>query len=221
LRVPSVILLSGGLDSAANLAICEQRDLPRLALTADYGQRAAAREIEAAKALCVYYGVGHRALDLRWLGQLGGSSLTDHGRDVPDIQSTQLDDGAITATTARAVWVPNRNGVLLNVAAAFAEREGAARVLVGFNREEAATFPDNSQEYLELATASLRLSTANHVAIHSYTTGLDKREIVGELRRLKAKPFPFDLVWSCYHGGERPCGRCESCQRFQRAVAAR
>jgi 7-cyano-7-deazaguanine synthase len=113
--------------------------------------------------------------------------------------------------------VPNRNGVFINAGAAIAERLGATRVVVGFNREEAMTFPDNSAEFLKRSTQSLELSTANHVAVFCYTTDLDKTEIVARLRREDPR-FPFHWVWSCYHGGPERCGRCESCRRFDRAV---
>ncbi|MBL7715404.1 MAG: 7-cyano-7-deazaguanine synthase QueC [Bdellovibrionales bacterium] len=212
----SVVLLSGGLDSSANLAIACEREPVELALTCDYGQKAAKKEIEAAGRLAQYYGVRHQILDLTWLGRLGGSSLTSESK-VPEIGAHQLDTGSIIRETAKQVWVPNRNGVLINVAAAFADRLGAGRVIVGFNREEAATFPDNSLEYLNRCSDALALSTANGARVFCYTTSMTKIEIVAELRRLK-KPFPFDRIWSCYLGGEQPCGTCESCQRLKRAM---
>jgi 7-cyano-7-deazaguanine synthase len=213
----SVILLSGGLDSAANLALCSESDEPVLALTIRYGQRAADREVAAARALCEYYGVRHEILGLEWLGALGGSSLTESSKALPSIDPGLLDDLATIRTTAKSVWVPNRNGVLINVAAAYAERLGASQVVVGFNSEEAVTFPDNSVQFLEAATDALSYSTANQLKVGCYTAQWDKRRIVAELRRL-AKPFPFDRLWSCYTGNERPCGECESCRRLARAL---
>lgn len=217
-RARSVVLLSGGLDSSANLAIACERDQVELALTCDYGQKAAKPEIAAARALCEYYGVRHQILDLTWLGQMGGSSLTS-SEQVPEIRADQLDTGSVIRQTAKQVWVPNRNGVLINVAAAFAERQGCTRVIVGFNREEAVTFPDNSLEYLNRVTDSLALSTANGTQVFCYTTQMDKTQIVRELRALR-KPFPFEKIWSCYLGGPKPCGSCESCQRLKRALGA-
>lgn len=217
MRARSVILLSGGLDSAANLALCAERDEPVLALTANYGQRAYEPERRAAAALCEYYGVRHETVGLEWLGALGGSSLTAREQQVPDVATELLDDARTTEASAKAVWVPNRNGVLINVAAAYAERLSASRVVVGFNAEEAVTFPDNSGAYLGAATEALAYSTAGgRVAVHCYTTEWNKRRIVEELRGL-AREFPFDRVWSCYHGGPEPCGACESCRRFERA----
>jgi 7-cyano-7-deazaguanine synthase len=220
--VPSIVLLSGGLDSAANLALCVERDQVSLVLTADYGQRAARREIQAACELCRYYGVPHEVVELKWLGALGGSSLTSASPDhdlPPEIKAQDLDRFSVTKGTAKQVWVPNRNGVLINVAASFAERRGAKRVVVGFNREEAVTFPDNSGDFLRRAGDSLALSTANGVEAFCYTTALVKTEIVALLRTLP-KPFPFSKLWSCYLGGKTPCGNCESCQRLKRAIEA-
>lgn len=96
MRQRSVILLSGGLDSAANLALCAERDEPVLALTCDYGQRAALSELKAAHELSVYYGVRHESVNLSWLGNLGGSSLTQAEQSVPQVLASQLDDLVIT-----------------------------------------------------------------------------------------------------------------------------
>ena len=125
---------------------------------------------------------------------------------------------SVVSKTADAVWVPNRNGVLIHLACAFAESTGASSVLVGFNREEAATFPDNSMAFMDSVNASLGYSTRGKVRLDSLTADFDKREIVAALRGL-TKPFPFELVWSCYFAGEIPCGKCESCQRFARATS--
>ena len=162
----------------------------------------------------------HKVVSIDWLGQMGGSALTETTGDVPRFASTELDLEGKTRKSARAVWVPNRNGVLINLAAAFAERHDCERVVVGFNVEEAATFPDNSAEYLRRASAALHYSTANGVDVFSYTTDWDKRRIVTELGRLK-RAFPFDWVWSCYLGDREPCGTCESCQRLKRALSVR
>jgi 7-cyano-7-deazaguanine synthase len=216
MRSPSVVLLSGGLDSAANLALTHARDSVKLALFARYGQRAARAEERAARAIAAHYDVRFEAVDLGWLGALGGSALTDAEIDVPTLGRESLDDLLVTRNSALKVWVPNRNGVLIAVASAHAERLGAERVVVGFNREEAATFPDNSAAFLDASNRALEFSSRG-VRVYSYTHALDKREIVGELRRLE-HPFPWNQVWSCYFDGARICGRCESCGRFLRAT---
>lgn len=218
MRARSVVLLSGGLDSSANLAMAAERDKPVLAITFDYGQRALNGEIAAARRFSEYYGVAHRIVDIRWLKALGESRLTAREGSLELLKSDELDDLARAETSAKAVWVPNRNGVLINIAAAFAEDLKADRVVVGFNAEEAATFPDNSLAYMNAATESLRYSTANSVRVHSYTVHQTKIEIVRELKKL-SMPFRFDWVWSCYDSADIACGKCESCLRLRRAIA--
>lgn len=213
----SVVLLSGGLDSSANLAFAAERDTVVLALHIDYGQRAAAPEWKAAQAIAEYYGVKVERLELPWLGALGGSSLTDRTLDVPELWSDELDTLSKTQETAKSVWVPNRNGVLLNVAGAYADRFRAKRVVVGFNREEATTFPDNSQVFLDQSTRAFSSSTQNHVEAFCYTTAMNKTEICEALKKL-SRPFPYSLVWTCYLADAEPCGRCESCGRYERAL---
>jgi 7-cyano-7-deazaguanine synthase len=215
----SVVLLSGGLDSSANLAITAERDTVVLALHVDYGQRAAVPEWRASRAIAEYYGVKVERIEIPWLGALGGSSLTDKSRDVPELRTNELDTLSKITESAKSVWVPNRNGVLLNIAAAYAERFRAKRIVVGFNREEATTFPDNSQAFLDQTTRAFTYSTLTGVEVYCYTTAMDKTEIVTRLKNL-ARPFPHALVWSCYLAGAEPCGRCESCGRHDRALKA-
>jgi len=202
------------------LAFCREWDEPVLAVTMNYGQRAAEREIRAARCLSRDYHVPHQVIDLPWMARLGESSLTDPSRSVPILKKDQLASPELTEQTARAVWVPNRNGLFTHIAAAFAESSRLERVVVGFNAEEAATFPDNSVEYLTRLNRALELSTATAVKVHSYTVAWDKRKIVSELKKL-SRAFPFGQLWSCYLGGDQPCGECESCQRFRRAMEER
>lgn len=223
-RRPSVILLSGGLDSSANLAFTEFFDEPILALTLDYGQRSSRQEILAAQKIADYYQVPHRVVGLPWLGELGGSALTQKDQSLPQLKLSELDHEKVTREAAKAVWVPNRNGLFINVAAAIAESMKAAQVVVGFNKEEAATFPDNSSAFLGVSTLSLKYSTATGVKVGCYTDMMTKPEIVQALENLSLrhgyKKFPYHLVWSCYEGGSEPCNNCESCKRLERALAS-
>lgn len=213
-KTRSVVLLSSGLDSTVNLFAAAQQSEVKLALTFDYGQRAAKREIEHARELAGKIGARHHVVSLPWFKDFTRTSLVDTSMDVPTT-AVSIDDMDASTKTAKAVWVPNRNGIFLNVGAAYAEAEGAQWLVPGFNAEEAATFPDNSEAYLKAATGSLHYSTSNHVEVKCFTTALTKPQIVAMGRGLKV---PFNLVWPCYFGGEKPCGQCESCQRFARAM---
>lgn len=210
----SVVLLSGGLDSAVSLACALQDGSVRLCLTFDYGQQAAAREIEAAQALSLHYGVQQQTIELPFLRGITTTALVS-GENLPEPGSLELDDPERSAANALRVWVPNRNGIFINIAAAYAEQLGASTVVAGFNREEAATFADNSAAFAAAATVALGYSTRNGVRVISYTQHLDKAEIAELGKRLGV---PFGLIWSCYRGEKEMCGRCESCRRFYRAL---
>lgn len=218
MKSDSIILLSGGLDSTANLAFAVEQGKHPLCLTIRYGQRAEHSEILATRRLTEYYGVSHEVIDLGWLGHMGGSSLTDSARTIPTIHSSELDTKSVTESTAKSVWVPNRNGIFIEIAGAIADSRKISEIYVGFNAEEAVTFPDNSTAYMNAINQALSFSTSNQAKVQSFTHTLTKREIVAKLRELK-RPFPFDLVWSCYFSGTKACGTCESCQRYLRAVS--
>ena len=210
----AIALLSGGLDSGVAVALWLARGgtIP-LCLTADYGQRSAARERETAAALARRFGIDWRLLPLPWLGEAAaraGSARGAAGGDLPRRSAAAPGDAA----SAAAVWVPARNVVLLAAAAAFADALGAGSVLAGFNREEAATFADNSAAFAAAMESALRLGTRRDVRVVSPTLDLDKREIVAAARELGLGPQDF---WSCYAGGATPCGACESCARSARA----
>lgn len=210
-----ISLLSGGLDSVVATTVATREGAVELALTADYGQRSAAAEIAAAQGVCRGLGINHRVVELPWLAEITGTALVNTGSDLPELKPDELDDADRTAASAQAVWVPNRNGVLINIAAAFAESLGCDTVVCGFNAEEAQTFPDNTPEFARAATESLSFSTLSKVQVWSPTEDLTKVEIVALGRRIGA---PLQLVWSCYQPGPDPCGTCESCLRFRRAM---
>jgi 7-cyano-7-deazaguanine synthase len=215
-KTKSVALLSGGLDSVVATAVAAGKSGGvALALTFDYGQRSAKREAKAARAVARELGIEWKLVRLPWLAELLPTAIRKGAGALPRPAAADLDSASRARETARAVWVPNRNGVFVNVAAAFAESLGVRDVVAGFNREEAATFPDNSPEFIKRATGALALSTANHVRVISPTARLDKAGIVRLGVRTGA---PLAHVWSCYDAGARMCGSCESCARLVRAL---
>ena len=215
----AVACLSGGLDSTASMAMAISAGWQVVrAITFGYGQRAEAREKIAAGNITAHYKVPHQVIDLPWFQSFSmGGGLIQKQHALPNPGVRQLSDSSYSKQSAKAVWVPNRNGVMLEIAAGIAEDLGATAVLVGFNREEAETFPDNSKAYVESITQALSFSTANKVKILSPTVLFDKVEIVNEAKRLGV---PLNLLWSCYEGDAQMCGVCESCMRLKRALAA-
>jgi len=213
----SVVLLSAGLDSTVNFYEALNQTQVVLALTFDYGQRAAPKEIQRAQRISLASHIPHQVLQLPFFKSWGGSSLTDSSLFVPVGHDVSIDDPVVSQQSAKSVWVPNRNGVFLNIAAGFAEALGASWIIPGFNAEEAATFPDNSEDFLQQTTRSLFYSTSNHVEAHCFTTELTKPQIV---RRGMELGVDFKKMWPCYFAGAVWCGECESCKRSQRALAS-
>ncbi len=212
-----IALLSSGLDSTVGIALAiEQKTRIDLALTYDYGQRAAQNEIEHAGKIADYFDIPFQVITLDWFRNLGKSALTTNSLTLPNPDLHALDDQKSAEASADAVWVPNRNGVFIEVAASLAEGKNFDSILLGFNKEEAATFPDNSEAYLNAMNTALSFSTRKNVKVISPTLGMTKFEIVGHAVRLG---IPFQLFWSCYEREEMMCGSCESCMRLKRAMA--
>lgn len=212
----SVVCLSAGLDSTVNLYAAKKFTNVIHAVTFNYGQKAAKKEIAAAQALCEKLAVPHTVIDLPWFKNFGESSLTSDKQEIPTGDDVEIDNLKKSVQTAKAVWVPNRNGIFLNIAASIAESKNADLVIPGFNLEEASTFPDNSEGFMRALDASFAYSTANKVHVHCYTVTLSKVEIV---RAGMSLEVPFDMIWPCYFARDKWCGECESCQRAKRAFS--
>lgn len=212
-----IAILSGGLDSTVALALyLEEDDVIDLALTFDYGQKANVKEIYAAQRIAESYNIPHQVIALPFLQEQTHSALVNRSVDVPLLGVEELDDLGRVCQSAHHVWVPNRNGLFMNIAAVFAENLGEPSVLItGFNQEEAVTFPDNSIEFIDAMNRCLSYSTQEKVTVVSPTSSLTKEEIVKEGLRLKV---PFEHIWSCYENKGKVCGQCESCQRLKRAL---
>lgn len=188
----AIALLSGGLDSVVSMLLArEQADIV-MALTIDYGQKARRNEIMASVAFCQIYGISHRVVELPFMRDMK-SGL---------IEASGMEDSS--------PWVPNRNGLLINVAACYAENIDADWVVCGFNREEGVDFPDNTREFVDAVNLGLAYSTLNQVRLISFVQNMDKAEIVTAARSLE---IDLGLIWSCYRPGEKPCGQCPSCLR--------
>ncbi len=198
----SVVLLSGGLDSLLGLWLAKQQGQVVLAVLANYGQRAFKKECSAAQHIADWAEVPLQIIALPWLSQWLPVGM------VADNESPKQ------AATAD-VWVPNRNGVLLNVAAAAAEAMGASHVVFGANLDEAAGFSDNTQQFVDDTNAALQLSTQTGVQVWAPVAGMTKADMVALALE---NNLPLQHIWSCYNAGAQHCGVCLSCQHLKQAL---
>ena len=212
MKKKAIAVLSGGLDSTvASTKFKEDYNIH--ALTFNYGQKSAEMEIKSAKAVCNELGAEHTVIELPWLADLGSSALTSD-EVIPEPEDTELDDIDSALKTAKSVWVPGRNVVFTAIANSFAEAENASIIVVGWDLEEAVTFPDNSKEFLEAFNKVLDVGSFDEIKIEAPLIDMNKKDIVEYGSSLGA---PMELSYSCYKGFNYHCGVCESCMRRKRA----
>ncbi len=207
----SIILLSAGLDSLVSLGLKKDELNIELALTFDYGQKAAEKEIQASEKICKYYNIKHEVITLDWLKNITKTSLVSN-EEVP-----AGDELKSPEKSAKSVWVPNRNGLFLNIAGAYADSYGYKYILIGANKEEAQTFPDNTADFINSVNEEFKYSTLEKPEIIAPLINYNKNDIV--MLALKNK-LPLELTMSCYNGGDKHCGICESCTRLKHALQA-
>lgn len=207
----SIVLLSGGLDSVVSLAMAQKELNITLALTFDYGQKSVEKEIKASNAIAKYYGIAHKIIKLDWLREITHTSLCSDA-EIPSGEALNTPE-----TSAKSVWVPNRNGLFLNIAGAFADADGYTNIIIGANKEEAQTFPDNTRDFIDSVNEEFKFSTRVHPRVTAPLIECDKVEIVHIALKHKV---PLNLLNSCYKNTEKHCGVCESCVRLKKALEA-
>ncbi len=205
----SVILLSGGLDSLVTLGLKKEELNIELALTFDYGQKSASKEILYSKKICDYYSIKHKIIKLDWLQEITKTAL------VSDNKIPTGEDLLDSSKSAKAVWVPNRNGLFLNIAACFADSQGYDYILIGANKEESLTFPDNTSSFANAVNEEFKYSTLKQPKVVAPLINYFKNDIV--MLALENN-IPLELVMSCYQQGEGHCGMCESCTRLKKSL---
>ncbi len=207
----AIILLSGGLDSATVAAQAIADGYKAIALSFRYGQRHE-RELLAARQVAAALKIQeHFLIDVN-LAQWGGSALTDINIAMP-IEGVQADEIPIT-------YVPGRNTVFIAIALSLAESKGAEAIYLGINAVDYSGYPDCRPDYLEafqkLAALSSKVGVEGHAPKLIAPLVMDSK--VDIVKRAKRLGVPIELTWSCYQGGEVPCGVCDSCRIRDKAI---
>ncbi len=199
----AVILLSGGLDSSTSLAKALSEGYDVHPVLFHYGQRHS-RELESSLRIAEYYGLKVKRINVD-LTQIGGSSLTS---DMNVEDHNPEDIGSEIPST----YVPSRNIIFLSMAASYAETINANTIIYGANSVDYSGYPDCRPEFVSAMEKALALGTKigneSGFSIEVPLQFLTKTEIIKLGSELDV---PYELTWSCYRGGDKACGHCDSC----------
>ncbi len=200
-----VMILSGGLDSTTLLWYLCSRGERVYALTFDYGQRHR-REIQHAKKVVEAaesrgFRVSHEIVDISSISHLISSGALTGEDEVPH--------GFYTDERQKVTVVPNRNMIMLSIAAGYAVKLGEREVYYAAHRSDYAIYPDCRKEFVKALDAAIYLATLfTPVELKAPFVDMTKTEVVSLGLKLGV---PYELTWSCYEGGERPCLKCGTC----------
>ncbi|MBR2865214.1 MAG: 7-cyano-7-deazaguanine synthase QueC [Elusimicrobiaceae bacterium] len=213
MKKKAIVLFSGGLDSTTCLYWALAQGYECEALTISYGQKHE-REVRAAREIAERLGVKQHfvTLDFPWLAS---SSLVDDKQAIPDLSMEEIESGKIPST-----YVPGRNLVFLSIAASLMDSLQADAIVAGPNAVDFSGYPDCTPAFFNAAADAINRGTErgvlNGVEVLAPLMDLSKAGIV----KLGAQlGVPFEVTWSCYSGGDKPCGFCDSCKLRARGFA--
>ncbi len=212
---PSVVLLSGGVDSTTLLHYVKKTLLADdvYALSVMYGQKHS-KELEMAKWQAEAVGISeHKIMDISPFAKLisGSTALTDGDVEVPDMSEMTSEDSDQPVT-----YVPNRNMLFLSIAAAYAESIGVNSLYYGAQAQDDYGYWDCTIDFIQKINDVLSLNRRNAVTVIAPFVEMSKSEVVKIGLELGVD---YDHTWTCYRGGDEPCGTCPSCVERERAFA--
>lgn len=200
----AVCLVSGGMDSLVTAAIANEAHDQLAFLHLNYGQRTEKRELESFQKIAEHYHVPknlQKIIDISFLKQIGGSSLTDDNIEVKKYkgESEEIPDS----------YVPFRNTHIISMAVSWAEVVGAKKIYIGAVYEDSSGYPDCRPSYYQAMNNLIKMGTKNgDIEVITPVIYLKKDEIVKKAIELKA---PLEFSWSCYERNDKACGVCDSC----------
>lgn len=212
-RDKAVVLSSGGVDSTTCLGIAIEKFGVEnvVSLSCYYGQKHD-KELECATKIAEYYGIPHYQLDLSTIFANSNCSLLKHSSEEVAkgsyYQQLRNLNGGIVST-----YVPFRNGLMLSAVASFALGlfpEDNISIYIGAHADDAAgnAYADCSGSFIGAIKKAIKIGTYNKVTVEAPLVRLNKANVVFKGLELKV---PYQLTWSCYEGGDKPCGKCGTC----------
>ena len=212
----ALVLFSGGVDSTTCLALAIKKHGVEnvIPLSVYYGQRHAT-ELKMAQKIAEHYGVNPISINLSEMFKNSSCSLlTGSNENIPkESYEEQLKQ---TGGKPVSTYVPFRNGLFLAAAASIALSNGCSVIYYGAHRDDAAgnAYPDCSEEFNNAMSRAIYLGSGNQLTVEAPFVGKTKADII----KLGIELYvPYELTWSCYEGGDRPCGKCGTCIDRRRA----
>ncbi len=196
----AVVLLSGGMDSVTALYHAAGGLEVTDALSFDYGSKHNHREIPFARYHAEKLGARHTVIPLDFMGQYFASDLLQSGGDIPD--------GHYEEESMKRTVVPFRNGIMLGIAAGFAESREAGALVIAAHSGDHAIYPDCREPFMQAMSDAIRLGTYASVEVNRPFIHMTKADIAA---RGAALGVDFSQTWSCYKGGTVHCGTCGTC----------
>ena len=216
----ALVLSSGGVDSitALGLAVSRYGKENVIALSISYGQKHD-KEIKAAIDVANYYGVEQLFLDLTRIFQYSNCSLLQQSTEEIPEESYGEQIEKTGGEKPVSTYVPFRNGLFLSSAASIALSKDCQVIFYGAHADDAAgaAYPDCSPVFNQAMGEAIWEGSGRQLKIEAPFVQMNKGEIVKLGLELKV---PYELTWSCYEGGEVPCGRCGTCIDRAKAFAA-
>ncbi len=199
----ALVVLSGGQDSATCMAWAANRFDEVETISFNYGQRHA-RELESAKAIAALFDASHQVIDIPVLKGNKASALTSDG---------SVSDVDLRSELPKS-FVPGRNLIFLTSAASIALSQGIEHLVTGVCQTDYSGYPDCRRDTIDALQTAINLGSRglSEITIHTPLMYLTKAQTVELARSLKMGWEAVALSWTCYEGGEAPCGKCPACE---------
>ena len=210
----AIVLVSGGMDSLVTVSIAKDENDEVYFLHINYGQRTSHKELEAFLKICeIYQPTDFKIINIDYIKEFGGNSLTDKHLKVPNFNSMK---DTVHCDALPNTYVPFRNGNMIAIACGWAEVINANRIYIGAVEVDGVSYPDCREVFFQTMEKALNFGTKESFTVEIKTPLIKKTKV--EIAQLGTElGVPFEVSWSCYQDGEVACGVCDSCVVRQKA----
>jgi len=194
-KMKVVVLLSGGMDSVCALYYSKDKYNVVSALSFDYGSKHNKKELPFASHHCEKLNIPHTIIKIDFIDDYFKSNLLKNGK--------HFEEGSNDKTI-----VPFRNGIMLSIAAGYAESRDGKGIVIASHSGNYSDYPDCREKFLKLMSQSICAGTYNKIKVLRPFVFMTLEEVVRKGRELN---IDFSQTWSCDDGMDIHCGECDTC----------